>query len=133
MRLDADEGALAASFVDIAQFAARCRFRDCRHEQEPGCAVREQVAPQRLRSYQKLLREAQRDTLSALQRKQQVALWKARSRAARSRSPGKTRLKRGDPGYNRGTDMHRTVFSRSSPLHRPSYPSNGRPGLNPPV
>jgi ribosome biogenesis GTPase len=89
LRLDADEGALAASFVDIAQFAAKCRFRDCRHEQEPGCAVRAQVAPQRLRSYQKLLREAQRDTLSALERKQQVALWKARSRAARSRCQAK--------------------------------------------
>jgi ribosome biogenesis GTPase / thiamine phosphate phosphatase len=89
LRLDADEGALAASFVDIAQFAASCRYRDCRHEQEPGCAVREQVSPQRLRSYQKLLREAQRDTLSALQRKQQLAQWKARSRAARSRSQAK--------------------------------------------
>lgn len=86
LRLDADEGALAASFVDIAELAASCRFRDCRHEQEPGCAVREKVEAQRLRSYQKLLREAQRDTLSALQRKQQLALWKVRSRAARSRA-----------------------------------------------
>ena len=86
MRLDADGGSLAASFVDIAQLAASCRFRDCRHEQEPGCAVREKVEAQRLRSYQKLLREAQRDTLSALQRKQQLALWKVRSRAARSRA-----------------------------------------------
>jgi ribosome biogenesis GTPase len=35
----ADEG-LEAAFEDIAELARRCRFRDCRHETEPGCAVR---------------------------------------------------------------------------------------------
>jgi ribosome biogenesis GTPase len=35
----ADEG-LEAAFEDIAELAARCRFADCRHETEPGCAVR---------------------------------------------------------------------------------------------
>ncbi len=35
---DADEG-LEAAFADIAELAAQCRFRDCRHESEPGCAV----------------------------------------------------------------------------------------------
>jgi ribosome biogenesis GTPase / thiamine phosphate phosphatase len=89
LRLDGDEGALAASFADIAELMTRCRFRDCRHEHEPGCAVREHVAPQRLRNYQKLLREAQRDALSALQRKQQVATWKSRARDARARMQAK--------------------------------------------
>lgn len=36
---DAQEG-VAETFRDISEFAARCRFRDCRHESEPGCAVR---------------------------------------------------------------------------------------------
>lgn len=34
----ADEG-LEAAFADIAELAASCRFADCRHETEPGCAV----------------------------------------------------------------------------------------------
>jgi ribosome biogenesis GTPase len=35
----ADDG-LEAAFEDIAELAAHCRFADCRHETEPGCAVR---------------------------------------------------------------------------------------------
>lgn len=89
LRLDADVGSVAATFADITALLTQCRFRDCRHEHEPGCAVRDHVAPQRLRNYQKLLREAQRDTLSALERKQQVATWKSRARHARLRTQAK--------------------------------------------
>lgn len=39
---DSAEG-LAQAFSDIEEFAADCRFRDCRHEDEPGCAVRDAV------------------------------------------------------------------------------------------
>jgi ribosome biogenesis GTPase / thiamine phosphate phosphatase len=31
---------LETSFADVAALAAECRFSDCRHEAEPGCAVR---------------------------------------------------------------------------------------------
>ena len=89
LRLDGNEAALDEVFGDIARLTPLCRFRDCQHAGEPGCAVREQVAPERLRNYQKLLREAQRDTMSALQRKQQVSLWKARSREGRLRMAAK--------------------------------------------
>lgn len=89
LRLDAEVDELDAVFDDIAQFALQCRFRDCRHEAEPGCAVRAAVGEERLRSYRKLLREAQRDTLSALQRKAQVQQWKARGREGRMRSAAK--------------------------------------------
>ncbi|HYE71085.1 MAG TPA: ribosome small subunit-dependent GTPase A [Aquabacterium sp.] len=83
LRLDVgDDGELQAVFGDVAQWAARCRFRDCRHQAEPGCAVREAVAPERLRNFQKLQREARRDTLTALERREQVAQWKARGRQA---------------------------------------------------
>lgn len=82
LRLDSEAGSVSGAFEDIASLSLQCRFRDCRHEGEPGCAVREGVAPERLKSFQKLLREAQRDTLTALQRKEQVAVWKARGRAA---------------------------------------------------
>lgn len=40
----ASEEGLARVFEDVAEIAAQCRFRDCRHEQEPGCAVRAAVA-----------------------------------------------------------------------------------------
>jgi ribosome biogenesis GTPase / thiamine phosphate phosphatase len=89
LRLDGESGSIGGVFDDIATLAPSCRFRNCRHEQEPGCAVRDGVPPQRLRSFQKLLREAQRDTLSALERKQQVSVWKARGRAARANMKAK--------------------------------------------
>lgn len=50
--------AVSATFDDIATLAAQCRFRDCRHENEPGCAVVEQLDADRLLSWRKLSREA---------------------------------------------------------------------------
>jgi ribosome biogenesis GTPase / thiamine phosphate phosphatase len=44
---DADTG-LGAAFADIYALSDECRFRDCRHETEPGCAVRAAVAEGRL-------------------------------------------------------------------------------------
>jgi ribosome biogenesis GTPase len=35
-----DTDAVADTFADIAQLAAECKFRDCRHDREPGCAVK---------------------------------------------------------------------------------------------
>lgn len=57
----AGEG-LREAFPDVELVALRCRFRDCRHESEPGCAVREAVATgqlhaDRLASYIKLRQE----------------------------------------------------------------------------
>lgn len=89
LRLDTDEAALGEVFDDVTRLALRCRFRDCRHEQEPGCAVREGLPAERLRSYHKLRREAQRDTLSALERQRQLSEWKARSRAGSARAKDK--------------------------------------------
>jgi len=85
LRPDADEAALAASFADIDALAARCRFRDCRHGGEPGCAVASGIGPDRLRNYHKLLRELRRDTLTPLDRQKQVAQWKSRGKAAKER------------------------------------------------
>lgn len=55
-------GGLDEAFEDVAGLAAGCRFGDCAHESEPGCAVREAVDagtldPVRLESYRKLERE----------------------------------------------------------------------------
>jgi ribosome biogenesis GTPase len=86
LRLDGETGALAAAFDDIGALAQQCRFRDCRHQGEPGCAVQAAVAPERLRNFHKLRRETERDRLSALQRRAQVQVWKQRARAARARA-----------------------------------------------
>jgi ribosome biogenesis GTPase / thiamine phosphate phosphatase len=89
LRLDGEAQDLAAAFGDIAALASQCRFRDCHHADEPGCAVREGVGAERLRNFHKLQREAQRDTMTALERKAQVQVWKARGRAARIRMNAK--------------------------------------------
>lgn len=89
LRPDADEARVAATFSDVAALAPHCRFRNCTHGEEPGCAVRESLADDRLRNYHKLLREARRDTMSALERQRQVAQWKARGRAGAARARAK--------------------------------------------
>jgi ribosome biogenesis GTPase / thiamine phosphate phosphatase len=42
------------AFSDIEALAGQCRFRDCRHQGEPGCAVAAAVAPERLDSFHRL-------------------------------------------------------------------------------
>jgi len=66
--IDADEG-LAMAFDDIERLAEMCRFRDCGHANEPGCAVRDALKtgaldPARWASFQKLGQE-----LAAVERK----------------------------------------------------------------
>lgn len=92
LRLDADAATLEGVFDDIARLSSQCRFRDCRHQGEPGCAVREQAAPERLDNFQKLQREMARDAMSALQRKEQRAVWKVRHKAARARDKAKREI-----------------------------------------
>jgi len=67
---DDKHAGLEQAFGDITSLAAACRFRDCRHQYEPGCAVKAAVAEGaldagRLTSYAKLQRE-----LAFLERKQ---------------------------------------------------------------
>jgi ribosome biogenesis GTPase len=85
LRPDVDEATLSASYADVAALAPHCRFRDCRHHDEPGCAVRAGIDADRLKNFHKLLREAKRDTLSIFERQRQVAVWKARTKASRAR------------------------------------------------
>ncbi|PSN18136.1 ribosome small subunit-dependent GTPase A [filamentous cyanobacterium CCP5] len=53
---------LQETFADVEAIAENCKFRDCQHGLEPGCAVQAAIAaghlsPQRLQSHQKLQRE----------------------------------------------------------------------------
>jgi ribosome biogenesis GTPase len=88
-----DEGGVAAGFTDVLDAAVACRFRDCRHAGEPGCAVADAIDdgtldPTRVAAFHKLEREA-----AAAARRQDPALaarakqrWKTTSKALRARS-----------------------------------------------
>lgn len=57
---------LASGFRELVTFRSHCKFRDCLHRQEPGCAVRAaveagQISPQRYRSYLNLLESLEQD------------------------------------------------------------------------
>jgi ribosome biogenesis GTPase len=58
---DADE-AISNAFGEVEELAARCRFADCAHESEPGCAIKQAIADKtldadRYASFDKLVRE----------------------------------------------------------------------------
>lgn len=89
---DADDG-LPDAFADVEDIARRCRFKDCRHDSEPGCAIKRALAtgtldPKRLAHYQQLRRE-----LAHMARKQdrqaqlaQKRKWKKMTAAHRKRN-----------------------------------------------
>ncbi|HEY9100922.1 MAG TPA: ribosome small subunit-dependent GTPase A [Chitinimonas sp.] len=90
-RPDADAETLASTFEDIEALAVQCRFRDCQHLDEPGCAVREGISPDRLLNYHKLLREVRRGQQTPLERKAMQAKWKSIGKAGEQRSREKRR------------------------------------------
>ena len=73
---DVSEG-LGDAFADVEVFLGRCRFSDCKHEKEPGCAIKAAIAAGELditrwESYQKLKEEAV-DKAELLRRKNEWA------------------------------------------------------------
>jgi ribosome biogenesis GTPase len=87
--LDADADTLHGAFPEIGTLALQCRYRNCRHVQEPGCAVREQVPHERLVSFQKLLREANRESDDIFQRRRLRSEMKQRTRENRALDAGR--------------------------------------------
>ena len=89
---DGDEG-IDRAFSDIAALAEGCRFADCAHDSEPGCAVKAALATgdltqERFASYKKQLRE-----LAAIARKKDKKLanaeakkWKAMTKAMKGQN-----------------------------------------------
>jgi ribosome biogenesis GTPase len=87
----ADPSSIDASFDDIRELARECRYADCGHAREPGCAVLAAIedgrlAADRLENYRHLLREAafeagKHDHAVAAEKKR---LWKQLTRAQRS-------------------------------------------------
>ncbi len=96
-----DGGGIEASFADVLAFAEHCRFRDCAHNGEPGCAVAAAVAngelpADRFVSYRKLQAE-----IAATERKRDPVLagrtkarWKEVQRALRARAKIDPKLRR---------------------------------------
>jgi ribosome biogenesis GTPase len=95
---DGDGGAgLEQTFADVHDLAAACRFSDCRHDGEPGCAVIAAVAAgtlpaDRLESYNKLLRELRFQELKQDKRarSEERQRWRVMNKAMRNTSrPGR--------------------------------------------
>jgi ribosome biogenesis GTPase / thiamine phosphate phosphatase len=90
LQLWASEESVDAAFDDIAGIAAGCRFRDCTHAGEQGCAVeaalaRGSIGRERMESYRKLVAEARHhevmtDKFAALEQKRK---WKVIHKAAK--------------------------------------------------
>lgn len=96
---DADAG-IGAAFADVEELAARCRFRDCKHDNEPGCAVRAAVesgelARERYESYCALKRETEtvreRREQARWQQHEQTPAGQRGGAAAKGKGTGKRR------------------------------------------
>ena len=66
--------ALDDVFEEVSSLAAECRFADCTHDREPGCAVRAavddgRIDAERLARYRKLVREERHNTMSVAERR----------------------------------------------------------------
>lgn len=88
---DASDESIAAAFPEIEELAAECRFADCTHRVEPGCAVQRAVADgsldrERFESFSKLERELayERRREDPLLRQEAQRQWKAIHKAHRA-------------------------------------------------
>ena len=89
--VEASEG-LESTFADVEALLGKCRFSDCRHEREPGCAIRAALAageldPARWESYRKLQAQAQ-DWEDMLRRKREWSKGVAKSNKLRKKDRG---------------------------------------------
>ena len=84
----ASEG-IAQAFADVQGLAQGCKFRNCSHKDEPGCAVREAMDKERLANYHKLQREEE-----FLESKQDDALRAQRTKDLRKMMKGVNRFYR---------------------------------------
>ena len=93
------EGDVDSAFGDIAELAAECRFNDCAHDTEPGCAVQEALESgaldaARYASYRRLERELRAIEIrsSSRLRREAKKRWRQRAREARAERRYKERL-----------------------------------------
>jgi ribosome biogenesis GTPase len=89
LALTGSEAGIDSAFSDIVEVASSCRYRDCRHRDEPGCAVRAAIESgslpaARLASYHKLVRESEVAAMKtdARLRAEEKRKWKLIAKAA---------------------------------------------------
>lgn len=83
LQLTGNETLDTSMFEEIAALAAGCRYNDCRHLSEPGCAVRDAVAPERLENFHKLNAEVEVAQRTALQKREKKQGDKVQQKALR--------------------------------------------------
>ncbi|PKQ16392.1 MAG: ribosome small subunit-dependent GTPase A [Actinobacteria bacterium HGW-Actinobacteria-7] len=88
---------MVAAFPEIEALAEHCRFRDCKHEDEPGCAVvaatiAGDLPQRRLDSYRKLT-----DELALLARRQDEKVWREKEQANKTISKAAKRFYKSEP------------------------------------
>jgi ribosome biogenesis GTPase len=93
LQLSDEAAGFDRAFADVDELATSCRFNDCSHASEPGCAVLAAVEsgalpPERLASWRKLRRELRAIEIrhDHLLRKEETRKWRLLSREARARS-----------------------------------------------
>ena len=93
---DAEAG-IGSAFADVEELGRGCRFNDCGHRGEPGCAIAEALGntldPDRFEAYCKLLREEahRRRKVDARERAAEFERWKRLHREAREHAKFKRR------------------------------------------
>lgn len=95
LQIWADDKAFDTGFQDIEQLKNQCRFNDCSHEAEPGCAVlaaieTKELDPKRLSNYKKITRE-----LAFLENRQKEKGWDSRLKERQFGKLRQTVLKHG--------------------------------------
>ncbi|UQZ37199.1 ribosome small subunit-dependent GTPase A [Paenibacillus sp. PK3_47] len=93
LQLWEDEGGLDLAFGDISSLAAGCRYSDCSHEREEGCAVLQAVAEgvleeKRLLNYRKTQRELLYQSSKEVKQKRKSAAAAVKAGSSRSRNSG---------------------------------------------
>ena len=113
----ADDVGMDETFADIAELSASCRFRDCQHDSEPGCAVKAaveagQLAPDRYAGFLKL--QSEREALGKKQDERAILETKRLARVA-NKALNKLQQRRALQG-----DLHPgvVVAARAVPRHR---------------
>ena len=91
------DGGLENAFSDVEEYLGRCRFSDCRHESEPGCAIKAaidcgELKPERWESYLSLIKEAKYAD-------DKESFLRAKNEWHKSLSKGHKQLKKINPKY----------------------------------
>ena len=109
----------AGAFADIDALAGGCRFRDCRHQQEPGCAVVRRsrpatLPPGRLESYRKL-QDEQAHQARQLDQRAQIDEKRRRRRPGEGAAEAGAEMKDGQVAAVAGHECHPPETVRHSP------------------